>query len=66
MSARNEPKAELYQDKAKLYRWRLKASNGKVVADCGEGYSTKRRAVAGLEAARKALACARVLDLTVG
>lgn len=34
-------KFTLYKDKAGEWRWNLKASNGRIVADCGEGY--KRR-----------------------
>lgn len=29
-----------YKDKADEWRWQLKAANGKVVADSGEGYSS--------------------------
>lgn len=29
---------ELYRDKQKQHRWRLKATNGRLMADCGEGY----------------------------
>ena len=29
---------EKYVDRAGEYRWRLKASNGNIIADCGEGY----------------------------
>jgi len=32
---------EFYRDRAKEWRWRLRASNGRIVADSGEGY--KRR-----------------------
>ena len=32
---------EKYQDRKKEYRWRLKSSNGRIMADSGEGYSTK-------------------------
>lgn len=28
----------LYQDSEQQYRWRLKASNGRIIADSGEGY----------------------------
>ncbi len=31
-------KLEIYRDKQKQYRWRLRASNGRVLADCSEGY----------------------------
>lgn len=31
-------KVELYRDAANEWRWRIVASNGRIVADCGEGY----------------------------
>ena len=31
-------KFEKYTDRRGEYRWRLKASNGKIIADSGEGY----------------------------
>ena len=34
-------KFEIYQDAAKEYRWRLKASNGKILATSGQGYKAK-------------------------
>jgi len=34
-------KIELYKDKQMLWRFRIKASNGRTVADSGEGYKTK-------------------------
>lgn len=34
-------KFELYRDKAKKWRWRLVASNGRIVADSGQGYRSK-------------------------
>ena len=34
----------IYQDKAGKWRWRLKAGNGRIVADSGQGYSTKGNA----------------------
>jgi C1A family cysteine protease len=32
---------EYYKDQANEWRWRVIASNGRIVADCGEGYKTK-------------------------
>ena len=32
---------EIYKDKARKWRWRLVANNGKIVADGGEGYYSK-------------------------
>ena len=34
-----------YQDKAGEWRWRFVAANGRIMADSGEGYPTKRGAV---------------------
>jgi len=42
------PHFDLYKDKSGEYRWRMVSSNGRVVADSGEGYSSKdgaRRAI---------------------
>lgn len=32
-------KFEVYKDNAGEHRWRLRAGNGKIVADSGEGYT---------------------------
>lgn len=32
------------QDQRELWRWRIVASNGRIVADSGEGYATKQNA----------------------
>ncbi len=34
-------KVEIYQDKAHEWRWRMKASNGRIIATGGEGFSSK-------------------------
>lgn len=31
--------AEIYQDRKQEWRWRLKARNGRILADSGEGYT---------------------------
>lgn len=49
-------KIELYRDKANEFRWRLQHTNGKVLADCGEGYKTKRKMLQGLAAVEAAFA----------
>jgi uncharacterized protein YegP (UPF0339 family) len=36
---------DVYKDKAGEFRWRLVAPNGKIIADGGEGYSTRASAV---------------------
>lgn len=35
-------KFHIYKDSAGEWRWRLKAVNGRIIADSGEGYSTKQ------------------------
>lgn len=39
---------ELYQDIKKEWRWRLRASNHKIIADSGESYVHKQGALDGL------------------
>jgi uncharacterized protein YegP (UPF0339 family) len=46
-------KFEVYQDRAGKYRFRLKASNGQVVAT-GEAYETKAAAKKGCESVLRA------------
>lgn len=46
------PKFELYQDKAGEYRFRLKATNGEVIAT-GEGYKAKASCMNGIESVKK-------------
>ena len=51
-------KFELYKDKAGKFRFRLKASNGQVIA-VGEAYETKASAAKGIESVRKNAAARR-------
>jgi uncharacterized protein YegP (UPF0339 family) len=43
---------EVYEDAAGEWRWRLVAANGNIVADSGEGYSSKQGAKRGIESVR--------------
>jgi uncharacterized protein YegP (UPF0339 family) len=56
-------KFEVYQDKAGKYRWRLKSSNGQIVAT-GEAYETKTAAINGTESVVRAADGATVDDKT--
>lgn len=56
-------KFEIYADKAGKFRFRLKASNGQVVAT-GEAYETKANVIKGVEAVQRAAEGAQVSDLT--
>lgn len=39
----------IYQDRASEWRWHLKASNGKIIADSGEGYRNRQDCLAGIQ-----------------
>ena len=41
-------KYEIYKDVQGYWRWRLKASNGRIIADSGEGYWNKQDCLAGI------------------
>lgn len=56
-------KFELYKDRAYEYRWRLKADNGKIIADSGEGYTTKQNAEHGISLVQSS-SIADTVDLT--
>lgn len=45
-------KFEVYTDKAGKYRFRLKASNGEIIA-IGEAYSSKASCLNGIESVKK-------------
>lgn len=45
MTTAKFPYFELYQDGSGEWRWRIKARNGQVLGDSGEGYSSRAKAV---------------------
>lgn len=55
------PKFELYTDKAGEFRFRLKASNGEIIAT-GEGYKAKAGCKNGIESIRKNAPDAEVVE----
>ena len=55
------PKFELYEDKAGEFRFRLKATNGQVIAT-GEGYKTKACCLNGIESVKKNAADAEIVE----
>lgn len=55
------PKFEIYQDKAGEYRFRLKATNGQIVA-VGEGYTSLSGCQNGIESVRKNAPDAEVVE----
>lgn len=46
-------KFETYLDKRHEWRWRLKASNGKIIADSGEGYKQRSDCLHGIDLVRQ-------------
>jgi uncharacterized protein len=53
---------EIYKDKSDQFRWRLKASNGKIIADGAEGYVAKADCQHGIDLVKKDAAGADVKD----
>ena len=51
---------ELYRDRASEWRWRLLHENGSILADSGEGYSSRAAARNGVESVRANIADAEV------
>ena len=45
-------KFELYRDRKKLWRWRLRARNGKVIADSAESYKRVSDCLRGINMVR--------------
>ena len=52
-------KFELYKSPNGEYRWRLKATNGQVIATGGEGYSPVRQPLDGIASVKRSAAEAR-------
>jgi uncharacterized protein YegP (UPF0339 family) len=42
-------KFEYYQDRAGLWRWHLKAPNGEIIADSGQGYRNREDCQSGIQ-----------------
>jgi len=57
-----EGKFEVWADKAGEYRFRLKASNGEIIAT-GEGYSSKAACMNGIESVKKNAPKAKIVEL---
>lgn len=55
------PKFEVYKDKAGEYRFRLKATNGEIIAT-GEGYKAKAGCMNGIESIRKNAPDAEIVE----
>ncbi len=56
-------KFEMYEDDKKEHRWRLKASNGQIVASSSEGYKAKADAEKAVESIKAGAAKAEVVEV---
>ena len=67
-AADEKPRAkfEVYKDRAGEFRWRLRATNTQVLASSGQGYTTKRDCMSGIESVKRAVADAPVEEVTEG
>ncbi|MFB6202393.1 MAG: HVO_2922 family protein [Halorhabdus sp.] len=55
---------EIYEDNAGEYRWRLRASNDRIVADSGEGYTDRGEVEAAVDRVEQYAPDADALDVT--
>ncbi|MBQ6895613.1 MAG: YegP family protein [Oscillospiraceae bacterium] len=60
-AAEKHPKFEVYEDKAGEYRFRLKATNGQIIA-VSEGYKAKASCLNGIESVKKNAPEAEVVE----
>jgi len=58
-------KFEIFRGKIGDYRWKLTHTNGQIIANSGEGYTTKVNAINGLNSVKKNAPDAVVEDTTV-
>lgn len=54
---------EVYRDRSGEWRWRLVHRNGNIIADGGEGYSSKQSAIKGLRSVQHNAPGARIEEL---
>jgi uncharacterized protein YegP (UPF0339 family) len=57
---------ELYRDARKEYRWRLKATNGQIIATSGEGYKAKADCQHGIDLIQKEASKAKLEEIEEG
>lgn len=53
---------ELYQDSTDDWRWRLVHPNGNIIADSGQGYASKQKALQGIASVRTHANGAKVVE----
>ena len=55
---------ELYKDRLGEFRWRLRHENRQIIADSGEGYTTKANAINGINSVKENAPTASIEDQT--
>lgn len=55
---------QIYKDTLKQWRWRLRASNGKTIADSGESYWNKDDCLHGINLVMSVTTFTPIYDLT--
>ena len=58
-------KFEIYKDKIGEFRWRLTHTNGHIIANSGEGYTTKVNAMGGVKSVKTNVPDSIVEDRTI-
>ena len=56
-------KFEIYRDARREFRWRLKAANGRIIADSSEGYDSREGARRGAENVKAHASSAPIEDI---
>jgi len=54
----------IYKDKSGEFRWRLTHTNGQIIADSGEGYTTKANVMKGITSVKDNVPTATIEDKT--
>jgi uncharacterized protein YegP (UPF0339 family) len=53
---------EIYQDNAGQWRWRLRATNGQLLANGGEGFASRSNVLRSIRAVKKAAEKGQVIE----
>jgi uncharacterized protein YegP (UPF0339 family) len=54
----------IYRDAAGRYRWRLRATNGEIIADSGQGYATNHECREAIQRVKYYVAVAAPVDIS--
>lgn len=57
---------QLYRDARQEYRWRLRARNSKIIADCGEGYASRSNVARALKSVKTNASDSPIDDQSAG